>query len=109
MAGFLGVVPQAANIIILNIGLLFFQIPYGIQSAGCALVGQQIGAAKIYEAKKYYKFITIGSLLPLILMLVLTHAFQESFIRVFTGSEEVIAACKEVWPMILAFLAQDYI
>jgi len=39
MAGFLGVVPQATNIIIVNIAVLFFQIPYGIQSAATALIG----------------------------------------------------------------------
>lgn len=39
MTGALGVVPQATNIIILNITIVCFQIPYGIQSAACALVG----------------------------------------------------------------------
>ena len=42
-------------------------------------------------------------------MLILIHAFQRNAIRVFTGSDQVIAACQQVWPMILAFLAQDYI
>ena len=40
MAGILGVNEQAVNIILLNALTLSFQIGYGLQQAGCALVGR---------------------------------------------------------------------
>lgn len=39
MSGFLGVEQQAVNVLALNITTIVFQIPYGIQQAGCALIG----------------------------------------------------------------------
>ena len=51
LSGYLGVGEQAVNVIALNILTITFQIPYGIQQAGCALIGQRIGAGKIQEAK----------------------------------------------------------
>lgn len=50
MSGWLGVKQQAVNTVLLNAQILLFQIPYGFQQAGCAAVGQEIGAGNVEGA-----------------------------------------------------------
>jgi multidrug resistance protein, MATE family len=54
MAGYVGVKEQAAQILLLNMVYVLFQIPYGLQLSSSYLIGKQIGAGDIPLAKRYY-------------------------------------------------------
>lgn len=53
MGGWLGVEQQAALVILLTLADFFFQIPFGLQTAISAVVGQEIGRHNVKMAKKY--------------------------------------------------------
>ena len=84
MAGCLGVEEQAVNVIVLNILALTFQIPYGIQQSACAMIGNQIGAGDIIEAKKLYRALSTFSTMVNLLELLLFYLIRDNFVTVYT-------------------------
>ena len=63
LAGIIGIIEQAVNVITFNVISQLFMIPLGMQEASCALIGNEIGANNPKLAKKYFKVIsTIASL-----------------------------------------------
>ena len=63
LAGILGVVEQAVNVILFNIIAVVYMMPLGMQEASCALIGNEIGANNPKLAKKYCKVISAIALL----------------------------------------------
>lgn len=53
LSGYLSVVVQAANSIIMNLVILFFALNVGMMHSSCTLIGQQIGKQDIRLAKHY--------------------------------------------------------
>ena len=56
-SGFIGVKNQAVQIIMLNIMLFMFNIPFGFQIAACSVIGQLIGANNLVQAQRAESFI----------------------------------------------------
>lgn len=54
ISGYLGTLEQATNIVIMNIILITYMITMGLETAACTLVGQEIGADNLGEAKKLF-------------------------------------------------------
>ena len=54
LSGLISVNDQAANTILLMLIAIMFMVPMGIQSAACAIIGEQIGANNVPLAKDYF-------------------------------------------------------
>lgn len=108
MAGMLGVKEQAVNVIILNILTVTFQVPYGIQQAGCALVGEKIGAGEVHEAKQLQKLLTTFASFVNCLELIFFYFVRDSFILIFTTQRELIELTDAIIYVVLIVIAQDF-
>ena len=58
-AGWISVVDLATNAILITFFAIMFMVPFGAQSAACALIGEKIGANKVDKARQYFKVIAI--------------------------------------------------
>jgi Na+-driven multidrug efflux pump len=56
VSGYLSVVDQAANSIIMNIVVLAFSLNVAMMHSSCTLVGQQIGSGDVHLAKDFYSY-----------------------------------------------------
>lgn len=68
IAGLISVTDQAANTIMLQLIAVMFMVPNGIQSAACAIIGQQIGANQVSLAKEYFKVMSVAVLVLLMMV-----------------------------------------
>ena len=57
--GYLGVIQQATQIILLNLIALPQMFAFAFQQAACAMVGQEIGANNVSKAKKIYAILFV--------------------------------------------------
>lgn len=90
MTGYLGVIPQATNIILFQLTCLLYAIGVGLQSTACTLVGKQIGRGDVKKARsvfatfKYYAAAIIFSV-TILFMLV-----RRQFLLMFTSDERIL-------------------
>ena len=68
MSGYLSIYHLGCQVIIFNINLQIWSIPFGIQKAICTLIGKQIGDQNIEYANKYYREILKFSFLIFIII-----------------------------------------
>ena len=68
IAGLISVNDQAVNTILLQLIAIMFMVPMGIQSAACAIIGEQIGANRVPLAQEYFKVMCNIVLLLLLLV-----------------------------------------
>ena len=66
LAGLISVTDQAVNTILLNLIAIMFMVPMGIQSAACAIIGEQIGANRVSEARAYFRVMALATLALLV-------------------------------------------
>jgi len=77
----------------------------GIQSAVCAIIGEQIGAGRVSVAKEYFKLMSAISLILLAVVQAMFYLGRKSIISVFTDDtavEELTNSC--VFIIVLAFI-----
>lgn len=108
MSGFLGVEAQAVNVIALNIITIVFQIPYGIQQAACALIGQRIGAGDVQEAKALERILSTFATLVNCLELIVFYLIRDRMVLVFTSQESVLRLADEIMIVIIIVIAMDF-
>ena len=89
IAGLISVNDQAVNTILLQLIAIMFMVPMGIQSAACAIIGEQIGANKVTLAKEYFRVMCNIVLLLLLLVQSLVFFGRDSIVLVFTKDSEV--------------------
>jgi MATE family multidrug resistance protein len=63
ICGSFGVTDQAALIVVMNLATLMFRIAQGLEQASSSLIGKSIGMGSLYEAKQYYKLLTIVNII----------------------------------------------
>ena len=81
-----------------------FMVPMGIQSAACAIIGEQIGANRVPLAKEYFKVMCKIVLLLLLLVQALVFVGRESIVSVFTKDSEVAELANScVYIIVIAF------
>ena len=79
-------------------------VPMGIQSAACAIIGEQIGANRVQLAYDYFKVMCGIVLILLLLVQSLCFFGRESIVNVFTTDSEVAELANScVYIIVLAF------
>ena len=104
IAGLISVNDQAVNTILLQLIAIMFMVPMGIQSAACAIIGEQIGANRVPLAQEYFKVMCNIVLLLLLLVQTLVFFGRESIVSVFTKDSEVRELANScVYIIVIAF------
>ena len=104
IAGLISVNDQAVNTILLQLIAIMFMVPMGIQSAACAIIGEQIGANRVPLAQEYFKVMCNIVLLLLLLVQTLVFFGRESIVSVFTKDDEVAELANNcVYIIVIAF------
>ena len=105
IAGLISVTDQAVNTILLMIIAIMFMVPMGIQSAACAIIGEQIGANRVPLAKAYFHVMSIITLLTLLIIQTIVYFARKPIVRVFTEDPAVAELADScVFIIILAFI-----
>ena len=77
----------------------------GIQSAACAIIGEQIGANRVPLAKEYFRLMSIITLMLLVVVQTLFYFGKGPIVRVFTTDPEVAELADSlVYIIVLAFI-----
>ena len=108
MSGFFGVSEQAAQVLMLNICTVMYQIPYGMQCAATSIIGAKLRAGQVKESMYYYRAIMTLSFFWDISQFCLLFFLQDYLIGIYTSSEEIKKCSKEVVWLITAVIALDF-
>jgi MATE family multidrug resistance protein len=104
MAGYIGVIEQAVNVLIFQIAALCFMVALGLSSASGAKIGQQIGCGNIKKARAYFNASNCVSIVVISLTVALIFVLRRPAIRVFTSNEEMTdKATSMMWLACLDF------
>ena len=68
---------------------ILFMVPMGIQSAACAIIGEQIGANRVPLAKEYFRIMSIVTLILMLLVDAVFYFGKGPIVRLFTNDEDV--------------------
>lgn len=66
-----------------------FMVPNGLQSACCAIIGEQIGANNVKVAKQYFNMMSITTIISLAILQGLIYGFRSQIVSVFTSDPDV--------------------
>lgn len=81
-------------------------IPNGLQSACCAIIGEQIGAQRVHVAKLYFRIMCLASLIFLVVLQVVVYTCKDQIVGLFTSDPAVYELAKSsVWIINLTFFA----
>ena len=89
ISGQLGVTEQATFVILYNLATILWGIPCGVQAAITAMIGKEIGAGNIENAKRLYKNTIVLIITVASSMFVTNFILRKHFIKIFTNSEEI--------------------
>jgi len=89
LAGMIGVVEQAACIVIMHVVVLAAMVAFGLEQSCCALIGQEIGKNDVVNAKLYYNAFEILTTIILIILSILVYAFSDFLISIFTSEAQI--------------------
>lgn len=108
-SGLLSVDELAANVILLNLVLLLFCIPYGISFVVCNLVGNSLGEMKPNKAKTYFQtsMVLIGCVI--VALGALTLSTKDYIPLIYTNQESVSSLVTDCLPLFCVSMVFDFI
>lgn len=89
ISGYLGVLAQAATLIVMNVILLTYQFAAGLEFVSCATVGYFIGAKNILAAKQYTLSVTWVTFVLVLLSSMLLAVFRVQLITLLTPMVDI--------------------
>ena len=105
LAGLISVTDQAVNTILLMLIAIMFMVPMGIQSAACAVIGEQIGAKRVDLARKYFNLMCLITTVLLIFVEAVFFFGKRHIVRIFTEDEAVANLAEScVYIIMIAFI-----
>ena len=78
-----------------------FMVSYGMQSPGCAMVGQAVGACDIGRAKAYFWAAIVVFLAILVIEINVFYYFKDDIIQTMTKFEDLKECITSVYPLFL--------
>lgn len=88
---------------------VLFMVPMGIQSAACAIIGEQIGGNRVRLAKEYFKVMCLISLILLMTVQMSFYLARDSIINVFTEDRAVADLTNSCFLIIVLAFVPDMI
>lgn len=109
LAGLISVTDQATNTILLMMIAVLFMVPMGIQSAACAIIGEQIGAGRVAVAKEYFRVMSLITLIMLAFVQLIFCAGRDKIINAFTTDPAVAELAESCFIIIVFAFIPDMI
>lgn len=100
-AGLLGITQQASQVILTNMTMFAFMVSYGMQSPGCAMVGQAVGACDIGKAKQYFWATIVVFLAILTVEINVFYYFKDNIIHTMTKFNDLKDCITNIYPLFL--------
>ena len=100
-AGLLGITQQASQVILTNMTMFAFMVSYGMQSPGCTLVGQAIGACDIARAKGYFWALIYVFSGIVTLEIAVFYTFKDDIVGSLTKFNEMKECITRIFPLFL--------
>ena len=92
------------NTILFQLIAVMFMVPNGLQSACCAIIGEQIGANSVQIAKQYFRMMSITTIVLLFILQGLIYGFRSQIVSVFTSDPDVQELAENsVYIIVIAF------
>ena len=107
MTGPLGVVAQAAIVLLVSLNFFVWHIFLGFQSAASFLIGKEIGSNRAVAARNYYHTISGFCMCLWVVVSVVVYVYYEEMAMVFTTNQDVIAATRPVVPVVAIGMFSD--
>ena len=101
ISGMLGIKYQAAQVILMNMTEVAYAVGFGLQSAACTMMGNQIGKGDLEGAYRYYKVIMVAGFTILVFEGLALLAWGDSFLGIMTNNQEVLDTAQ---PLMLFFI-----
>ena len=73
----------------MNLMVVLYMVGAGLQSASCALIGQNIGKSDVTEAKNFYITFRYVSALIIVFVIYVQYMFHEEIIAVYTDKTNI--------------------
>ena len=108
-AGWISINDQAVNSILQCFNSVMFMVPIGAQAAACALIGEQIGANNVKQAREFLKVIVILTVGVIVTIQTLMLVFREEIVNIFTDDKEVREQTISTMVYVVAAFAPDCI
>lgn len=108
MAGYLSLQDQDCQIIFFNIVVQCWTLSYGLQTAGCTLIGNQIGNGNVREAKRYYREILKFCFAIFVAYISFVWIYQVEIFNLFTKSDNLREMRPKIFWSVFLVLIFDY-
>ena len=100
VSGTIGVVEQAAQVILSNMSEINFSIGYGIQSTSCTLVGNEIGKGDLVGSKIMKSFVIKASMAIFVIETLGFYLVKQNFLEVMTDQPHIMEASTPILTML---------
>lgn len=93
----------------MSITAQIFMVPFGISITACTLVGSAIGSQDVLMAKRWFKLVTLYTLVYVFGLTFLLVAFKSQIASIFTPDLEVKTLIIECMPIVaIKFIPHGY-
>ena len=89
LSGIIGIPQQAGQVIVMNMAEMSYQIAWGMQSAACTVLGNQIGLGNLKGSNAYLRVILIVSLVLNCVEAVVVYRYRHEFLGLMTDLADV--------------------
>ena len=96
ISGYISVEAQATTVLVGNIIVLNYMLAFGLDSAACTLIGNEVGAGKANEAIKMMHSFNWVSTIAIIFSCVGLYFNKEFLVDALTSNEDLRKATKDV-------------
>lgn len=105
--GYLGIVSQAAQVVMIYLLSMSFTAILGLQSPCGTLIGNQIGNANVIQARAYLKIAVYFLVLVILLQIFLFEFYKREIIALFTQDAKLVEELHRVYHMFLICMVPD--
>lgn len=106
-AGFIGIAEQASQVILINLTMFAYMTAYGMQSPGCATVGQQLGRCNIPKAYQYLRAAFSVFIVVLVIELAVFWFCKRQLIDTMTDIQELRESVDAMYLLFMANIVVD--
>ncbi|CAI2367045.1 unnamed protein product [Moneuplotes crassus] len=108
-AGWLSETELAANVALLNLNYIVYNLPLGMSYAICSMVGNSLGSNLPQRALRYVKTSMIIALVICIMTIITFLTFKVQFSTIFTTESKVVEIMLQLIPVYCLLIICDYI
>lgn len=99
-AGYISIDVAASQVILINVAMQLFMVPFGIQQAAATLVGNSIGENNVAKAKKNGKIVIVVAAGASGIIAIILTLFSRAITSIYTKEESIVALTANAMPLL---------